>query len=184
MLCRSTSQIHCNTKLHHCGSTPHSSSGMPTHRTNCGSHLPHPPLQSRHAYTNHRNHHRWPSSTNHKELKQCLKAVEQQLEHAKNCNAAIARRLAQPSKTQPQNHPPAKDKGASTTGATTKKLASTKLHPLHQQKRWVPPTQPQSTNASCAVADNASQPNRTTPGNHFSIKRNPKPNTWQTRRHK
>jgi hypothetical protein len=55
-----------------------------------------------------------------KELEQCLKAVEQQLEHAKNRNAAACR-LTQPSKIQPQTQPPAKDKGASTAGATTKK---------------------------------------------------------------
>ena len=119
---------------------------------------------------------------NRKELEQRLKAVEQQLEQAKNRNAAIARRL---NTTPAQDHQLAKDTGASTAGAATKKLASTQPHLSHQRQRWIPPPKPRNTNASPAVAEHALQPNHTAPGYAQSGgKPKPKPNTWQTRRRK
>jgi hypothetical protein len=119
---------------------------------------------------------------NRKELEQRLKAVEQQLEQAKNRNAAIARRLdAAPT----QNRQPVKDTRALTAGTATKKTAPTKTHPLHQQQRWVPPQQNPTTTASPAIAARASPPNRTAPGYAPSHdKQWPKPKAWPTRRRK
>jgi hypothetical protein len=119
---------------------------------------------------------------NRKELEQRLKAVEQQLEQAKNRNAAIARRL---NATPQQSQQLVKDTGAPTAGAATKKSALPKPHPLHQQHRWVPPSKTQPVNASPAADERATQQNRTAPGNAPSNNRHRRnTNIWPTRQRK